>query len=363
MRICHVIESGATGALEMALLAANIQVGQGHRVLVVYSRRPGLPADLRARARPEVGLEHLRMRPLLPYLPLWCHRFARLLRRWRPDVLHLHCSRAGFVGRLVAGRRYAHRTFYSPHCISLMHLDLSTPARRLYRALERLAQRACPAVYLACSPPERDVIVEQTGAPTRLLENALENGLDSAFAATTPRPDGAVRRVVTCARIASLKDPALFAEICRSVRSVRPGVEFRWIGDGDPADRRMLERAGVRVTGWVSRTDALRHVAAGCVYLSTSGWEGMPVSVLEAMFLKVPVLCRRADWSSAIVRDGATGRLFDDAPSAARALLADDPAWRVDAAAAAWSAATERFSEARFADDLARLYRDMQAAW
>ena len=357
MRICHAIESGATGALEMVLLTAEIQRGEGHSVLIVYSERPGTPTDLRARVHPQVGLKHLRMRPLLPFLPVWCGTFASVLRSWKPDVLHLHCSRAGLLGRLVAGSGFGGRVFYSPHCIPLMYLDLSTFERGLCRALERLAQFACPAVYLACARPEQATIARRLSVPVRLLENAVEDGLVASRSSNATRT-GNLRGVVTCARIAELKDPRMFAEICRAVQVTRPDIEFEWIGDGDRRQRRLLERAGVQVTGWLTRDEALRRVAAASIYLSTSAWEGMPVSVLEAMFLGVPVLCRRAEWSMAIIGDGETGRLFDDVGAARDALLAPDVSWRMEAAEAARTAARERFSRARYAADLADAYRD-----
>ena len=359
-RICHVIESGATGALQMVLLMAEIQRGMGGEVLIVCSRQPGAPADLRAQLNPGIELAYLRMRPLVPHLAAWCWRFASLLRRWNPNVLHFHGARAGFMGRLVAGRRFARRAFYSPHCISLMHLNLSGFERSLYLALERFASSVCPAVYVACSEPERAVIAREIQTPARLLENALEEGLEAGYRRHSAiRAD--VRWVVCCARIADLKDPALFADICRAVQEARPEIEFMWIGDGDRRQRRILKRAGVLVPGWMPREDALRLVVESCVYLSTSHWDGMPVSVLEAMMLKVPVLCRRAEWSEAIVQDGVTGRLFDDVPTAARVLLSVDAAWRMKTVEAARTAASERFGQERFAADLARIYRDSQA--
>lgn len=356
MRVCHVIEPGATGALQMVLLMAELQRRMGNQVLVVYSRRPGPDPDIRARVHPAIELAHLRMRPIVPHASMWCWRFARLLRRWHPDILHFHGARAGFLGRLVAGRRRVRfRVFCSPHCIFFMHLNLSRTEHTLYGALERLANRVCPARYVACTELERTVIAREIKAPASLLENAVEDELD-ALVDLGRLPRGRLRRVVTCARIADLKDPALFADICRAVRKVRSDIEFQWIGDGDKIQRRLLERAGVTVTGWMSREDALRVVAESCVYLSTSRWEGMPVSVLEAMALQVPVLCRRADWSVAIIQDGETGRLFDGLRSAVDSLLSADPGWRTGTAERARHASKTRFSEARFASDLARIY-------
>ena len=361
MRVCHVIEGGATGALQMVLLMAEVQRRMGYEVLIAYSRRPGAPADLRARVNPAIELVHLRMRPLVPYLATWCWGLASLLRRWNPDILHTHGARAGFLGRLVAGRRFARRAFHSSHCITLMRLNFSRVERALHRALERLANTVCPAVYLACDEPERAVIKRELQAPVRLLENALEEGLESAYRRQSDQ-SADVRQVVTCARIADQKDPSLFADICRTVREARPEIEFMWIGDGDRTQRRMLERAGVNVTGWMAREDALRRVAESCVYLCTSPWEVNSVAVLEAMTLKAPVLCRRAEWSEATVRDGVTGHLFDDVQSAVRLLLSADSAWRMETAEAAYAMAKERFGQARFAADLARIYRQEAGA-
>ena len=169
MRICHVIECGATGALEMVLLMAEIQRAAGHRVLIVYSPRPGTPGDLHARVNPDVELARVDMRPLALRLAGWRRRFSRLLRDWKPDVLHFHGARAGFMGRLVAGRRFRRRALYSPHCISLMHLDRTRLEHALFRALERFANRVCESVYVACCEPERTVVSNEIGADRRAI--------------------------------------------------------------------------------------------------------------------------------------------------------------------------------------------------
>ena len=46
------------------------------------------------------------------------------------------------------------------------------------------------------------------------------------------------------------------------------------------------------VTGWLSRDDALRALASAHVYLHTAAWEGMPVTVLEAAAVGMPVIVR-----------------------------------------------------------------------
>ena len=356
MRICHVIECGATGAFEMVLLMSNVQRVAGHQVLIIYSPRPGTPADIKTRVHPDVHLARLPMRPILLRAAGWCWRCLLLLMRWNPDVLHFHGARAGFLGRLIAGWRWSDHVLYSPHCISLMHLDRSRFEHMLFRNMERLANRVCRSLYVACCTYERTVVEKEIGVPVALVENAIEDGLINADMISLTTREQGTRRVVTCSRISASKDPVLFANICKMVQSVRPEIEFRWIGDGDPDHRKLLEEAGVLVTGWKSRAEALSEIASGWVYLSTSAWEGLPVSILEAMLLEVPVLCRRADWSTPVIHDGETGRLFNNVADACDLLVNDDSGWCRTVAEKAWIVARERYTHKRFATDLARVY-------
>lgn len=359
MKVCHIIESGATGALAMVLLAAETQRDLGHQVCIVYCERPGAPAHLRDRVHPDIRLIRLRMRPLMPFLPLWCVRCARILRRWRPDVLLLHSSFAGFFGRLVAGPRFAARTLHFTHCISFMHIQYSSFQRGCFRILERFAHAFCPAAYVAQSEPERALIArELVGASVHLLENAVDDLAERTFRPSAPESPP---RVVTCARIAPQKDPQLFAEVCRAARAIRPDIEFEWIGDGDPAARLALRRAGVRVTGWLERDAALRRIAGASAFLLTSLHETTPVCVLEAMFLEVPVVCRNAEWSADVVRDGVNGFLFDDVGAAAAILTAADSDRFAGVAETALSSARKRYSQGRYAAELERICRDLLA--
>ena len=121
----------------------------------------------------------------------------------------------------------------------------------------------------------------------------------------------------------------------------------------------MLECAGVQVTGWKSHKDAVHAIAKGCIYLSTSRWEGMSISILEAMFLGVPVVLPAAEWNAEIIRDGETGRLFDSVQSAVDMLLSADQSWRQTVSQQAWRVAKERYSRQRFAKDLMKIYREV----
>ena len=70
-------------------------------------------------------------------------------------------------------------------------------------------------------------------------------------------------------------------------------LKWIWIGGGEAADERALRETGAEVTGWLSRSQALGWLATADVYVHTAAWEGLPVSLLEAAALGLPIVARR----------------------------------------------------------------------
>jgi glycosyltransferase involved in cell wall biosynthesis len=165
-----------------------------------------------------------------------------------------------------------------------------------------------------------------------------------------------MQRIVTVGGIRAQKNPQLFAEIARSFK--HDSVEFVWIGDGEPALRKVLEEAGVQVTGWRARPDVLNAVAQADIYLSTAAWEGMPISLIEAMTLGTPVVASNCPGNSDTVRHASTGVIYDTASEAATFLkrIMNDEVFRNTLTREARQEARERFSEDRFYNNVALLY-------
>ncbi|GAU03427.1 glycosyltransferase [Burkholderia stabilis] len=351
MRIVQIVESSATGTLSIVRLISNRFASLGHDVHVIYSRRPETPAALHALFDARVVLHCVKMTRIrdLPSIVT----LRRMLVRLQPDVVHLHSSRAGFLGRLAAVRTLrATRFFYSPHCIAFMRRDLSAAARYLFVVLERIASiRQC--LYIACSASEVHAIRSRLTQPVELVENAIDHRT------TAPGRYAATGRceIVTVGGIRAQKNPRLFAEIARRMRDSR--VHFKWIGDGDERARLELAAAGVQITGWLAPDAVAMQLASADIYLSTSSWEGMPISVIEAMACGLPVVATRCAGNVDVVDPPCIGVLFDNADEAVATLgrLAGDPTACATIGAAARSAARRRFDDARFVRQLDALYR------
>lgn len=264
-------------------------------------------------------------------------------------VLHLHSAKAGFHGRLAARLcGLTHRVVYTTHASPIFRLDIGRAERALYRLLERLASRLGGEV-IACSPSERTALRRAFIPAT-----AIANGVEVPEHPPVACPARTIR-VGTMGRITAQKDPHTFRDIADAFVG-RPDVEFVWIGDGEL--REALRGPNIRVTGWLSRADAVTALRSVDVYVSTSKWEGLSLSALQAMAGAKPVVMRRCVGNVDLVEAPTNGHLFDTASEAcaAIALLIEDRALLFRMGEASRAIASEKFGMQRMVDSYRELY-------
>jgi glycosyltransferase involved in cell wall biosynthesis len=247
-------------------------------------------------------------------LVLW--RLVRLIRRERFTIVHTHCAKGGFLGRLAARICRTPVVVHTFHAISF-HDHMSRWRRALYRSLERVISRFTHA-YLAVAPQLAAEAVRERLAPPGSIE-VVPSGVDLADI-----PDGfdpACRRALgvpedtvligTVGRIANQKAPLDFVRMAALVHSRYPDTAFVIVGDGPLADevRQLAADLGVevRITGW--RPDAARLAAGLDVFVFTSLYEGMGRALSEALAAARPVVATAVNGVPDLVEPGATGLL------------------------------------------------------
>lgn len=77
----------------------------------------------------------------------------------------------------------------------------------------------------------------------------------------------------------------------------------------------MLDAPNIQVTGWTDRKEALRLASQANCFLLVSLWEGLPISLLEAMYMKKPCIVSDVIGNHDVIHNGQNGfvcRTLDD---------------------------------------------------
>ncbi|WP_432723798.1 glycosyltransferase [Jeongeupia wiesaeckerbachi] len=312
--IVHVVESFGGGTLSMVSAFANRQAHDGHVVTVIHSVREETPDNWPALFDARIRFIQLPMQRSIHPVNDW--RAGRALARWlkelAPDVVHLHSSKAGALGRIASVFVRGPRYFFSPHGLSFLQRAEGRLKNTVFLTLEKLLAHTS-VTAIACSQSEAGEIRQHLTPRVAVVENAV----DVAAIPQAAGNDGVVR-IGTVGRVALARNPELFADV--TARCQQAGVEFVWIGGGDASGEAALAAAGVRVAGWLPRAQALEQLATLDIYIQTSRWEGLPVAVIEAMAAGLPVVATDVVGNRDLVRHGDTGYLVNDAAGFAERL-------------------------------------------
>ncbi len=318
--------------------------------------------------------------PLSPTFPL---HLRRLIRRFKPDILHLHLPNpsAFWVLTLPAARR-------CPWVLH-WHADVITAAQgwgmrffyRLYQPFEQSLLRRASAIivtsppYLEASVPLRPwrgkCHVVPLGVDTARLDAFLaadQTQADRRLRSGDDRRDGSLLRVLAVGRQTYYKGFHYLIE----ASALFDGMRVDFIGNGDQAAelRSLAARLGVdgRVRFYAHLGDAelLRHMrGCDCLCLpSIERTEAFGLVLLEAMYLGKATVVSDVPGSGMgwVVEDGVTGIKLPPADAQALAdVFADLAGDRGKLARLGDNGRTRfmrRFDIGRGAEQLVRIYHD-----
>ena len=347
IRVLHVTDASSSGVLTAVTTIARQQSEDPRfsRVVFAYVMRPDSPAeeDIRTLAGPGVEVEKWSDSLSAGRLVALVRTLFARLRTETFEVVHLHSSRAGLLGRWVAMLTpHRGRSIYSPHAFAFAYDHWSPSRRWLLWALEFVGLVAGRRLVLNSASEQSVAQRALPGARTAVLANAVDVGRLRRIERSTDRDRPWFAHV---GRIAPAKAPDVFAEVTKVVADREPGVRGCWLGDGD---RTLLgiENESIEVSGWLPREELHRRLSTASALLFTSRGEGMPMAVLEAQAMGIPVVASRVTGVVDLIDDGSNGLLGDSVGELAEALtrVLTDPGLASDLSERTASSA-ERFDQ------------------
>lgn len=287
-------------------------------------------------------------------------RLRRLLRQERPDLVHLHSSKAGLAGRLVLRGRVP--TLFQPHGWSW--LAVGGPVAAATRAWERRAARWSARVV--CVSAGERAAGEAAGVRARYA--VVHNGVDRRRFAVADAADRRAARAaldlpagplaVCVGRFTPAKGQDLLLQAWPQVRARVPDAVVAFVGPDAPA----APAAGVVFAG--ERSDVRSWLAAADVVVVPSRWDGLSLALLEAAAVGCSIVATDVSGVREVLGDGERGAVVPvDAAAVAAAVVRRllDPSL-VAAERAAAAEVAGRFDEQATFQRLADLVDEVLAA-
>jgi glycosyltransferase involved in cell wall biosynthesis len=288
MRILHIITKSELGGAQSVLSNIVNTLCPEHEVAVIAGEGDGKMFDAIDNRIKKIRYPHLK-RAISIYhdvktlLFLW-----KFNREYKPDVIHLHSSKAGLLGRLILPKQ---KIVYTVH-----GFDSIRVAYRKLLPIERMIQRRCKAIVGVSQYDVNNLHSEGISANTHLVYN----GVDKHDIVPAPFPIPATySKVVLCiARVAKPKRHDIFIECAKKL----PQYAFVWIGNlGEISNH----PDNVFFMGNIS--NASIYCQQSDLFMLASDYEGLPIVLLEAMSYGKPLVASKVGGIPEIVIDEKNG--------------------------------------------------------
>ena len=243
-----------------------------------------------------------------------------IIKRIKPDVIHLHTARAGLIG-IVAARVSGTKVIYSGHSWRFEQKQ-GVVRKNIFLLLEKYISKNSDFItYLT----ERDRNIGMRLAVATSKNSITINTRVPTVDTRSPderhsrpyRTVSAAPRVINVGELCERKNPLLFLQIATRVLETRPDVIFEWLGAGALKSEicvmatKMGIANSVQFPGYCPRDVIDGKLDNSDIFLFTSRFEGMPLAVIEAKLHGLPVISSNYPGVEAIVRDTIDGYVFD----------------------------------------------------
>lgn len=296
MRIFQVITLCELGGAQTVVVNLANKLSEQNEVVVIAGEGDGKMWPLLS---PAVKIEHCPhlQRAVSPKADfLAAIELRRLYRKYKPDIIHLHSSKAGILGRIVFPTA---KVVYTVHGFDSVRI-----AYRKFLPVERLMQHFCRAVVGVSEYDCRNLISERITKNVCTVYNGIVRP-DMRVVQPIPEFKKYAKTILCIARVFPPKKPSLFVETARLL----PEYGFVWIGNQRDITEFDLP-SNCYFAGNISNAGAYCSLAD--LFMLPSNYEGLPMVIIEAMSFGKPVVASDVGGVSEIVRNGENGYVLEN---------------------------------------------------
>jgi L-malate glycosyltransferase len=291
----------------------------------------------------------------------------KLLKGRKIDIIHSHRYKEHGLALLLSRMMRIDKLIATVHGLPEPLAGMLQKSGHLKAVISNFILRRYFSRVVAVSEEMRDALVKMYGHSRSKLDVIYNGiaGLDHMHRHRTGRADEF--HVGTVGRTVPVKDFQLFIYIAAELRKRSKRARFSILGDG-PLTRQLMDKAkSLNVADAVQfvppRPDPTSYYQSLDLYLNTSIHEGIPISLLEAMAMGLPVVAPRVGGIPEMIDHEQQGLLVDsrkvgDFVDACMRLI-DDEGLRTKLGDGAFHRVRDRFKSEEMARAYKRVYRDI----
>ena len=283
-------------------------------------------------------------------------KLMKIMKRVKPDVVHTHLDvvkYAALAARLTGVKR----------CVHTVHNVAQKEAEGLARKINRVYYRLGLARPVALSPEVQKTIAEVYGLPEEKIP-VIYNGID--LSKCVPKGEYADKETMILLHIGRFNGQKNHEGLLMAFQAVAqkyPNCRLSLVGDGElrPEMEALAEKLGIagQVDFLGSQSDVHPFLHSADLFMLPSHYEGMPMTIIEAMATALPIVATAVGGVSDMVENEKSALLTQcDVPSVSDACirLLEDSQLRERLGRQAL-ACSVRFSAEQMATDYCKVYQ------
>ena len=299
MRILQIITLSELGGAQSVVVNLANSLSKEHEVIVAAGEGDGKMWKMLNANVQKVSVKHLKRSLSLISDVHTGLSLLKLYREYKPDIIHLHSSKIGVLGRLVFPKS---KVVYTVH-----GFDSIRVAYRKYLPIERMLQTRCKAIVGVSSYDVHYLKEEKITHNVCLVYNGI---LKPVILESNPFNfcSQYKRKILCIARLSPQKNLELFLKVA----SLLPQYAFIWFGNQHEVVEVNLQN--VFFMGNIPNAGAYTNYAD--LFILTSNYEGLPMVILEAMSYGKPVVASNVGGINEIVVNGENGYVVENVAEA-----------------------------------------------
>ena len=249
-------------------------------------------------------------------------KVRKILKQIKPDIVYLHSSKAGAIGRIALAFNFKTKILYNAHGW-YFNAQISDKKKKLFALIERILAIKTDKI-INISKSEYDSALKYKIAPEKkmcIIENGIDftkfQNNDKYREETRKKYDITENEIVigVVGRLTEQKDPITMIKAFELVNKENKNTRLMYVGSGEleeevkqfAKEHDILDK--VIITGWVDNVE--KYIPAFDIAVLPSKWEGFGLVLIEYMACNKPIVATNVGGIKNIVKDVENGLLFE----------------------------------------------------